>query len=127
MKDRKHSRKREAILDVLRSTKTHPSAEWVYAQLKPSYPDLSLGTVYRNLSLFREDGQIICVGTVNGQERFDANTKPHAHFICDRCGEVIDMEGRLCFDPGDAASGFFAGSIDYCEVTFHGKCLKCME
>ncbi len=127
MKNRKHSRKREAILGALRSTKTHPSAEWIYAQLKPLYPDLSLGTVYRNLSLFREEGRIISVGTVNGQERFDADTSPHAHFVCDRCGAVIDMDVEFAFDPCKAASAFSEGSIDYCEVVCHGRCHKCIE
>lgn len=92
---RRHSSKREAILSVLRDTKTHPSAEWVYARLKPQHPDLSLGTVYRNLALFRESGEIISVGTVAGQERFDADTRPHAHFICEQCGSVLDLDASL--------------------------------
>ena len=62
----KHFKKREAILNCLRSTTCHPSAEWVHAQLKAEYPDISLGTVYRNLALFKEQGLIISVGTVNG-------------------------------------------------------------
>ena len=73
----KHFKKREAILNCLRSTNTHPTAEWVYAQLKTEYPDISLGTVYRNLALFKEQGLVISVGTVGGVERFDADTEPH--------------------------------------------------
>lgn len=92
---RKNSRKRQAILDALRQTHEHPSAEWLYARLKPEYPDLSLGTVYRNLSLFKEEGTIVSVGTVNGQERFDAITEPHTHFICSGCGSIIDLETAL--------------------------------
>ena len=60
---RKHSRKRDAILACLRSTTCHPTAEWVYQQLKPAIPDLSLGTVYRNLSMFKDEGLVISVGT----------------------------------------------------------------
>ena len=52
----RHSKKREAILAALRGTTRHPSAEWLYRQLKPQHPDLSLGTVYRNLSFFLERG-----------------------------------------------------------------------
>lgn len=73
---RKHSRKRDAILACLRSTTCHPTAEWVYQQLKPAIPDLSLGTVYRNLSMFKDEGLVISVGTVGGLERFDGNTSP---------------------------------------------------
>ncbi|NLG92671.1 MAG: transcriptional repressor, partial [Clostridiales bacterium] len=61
-----YSRKREAILKAIRSTTTHPTAEWVYQKVKPEYPDLSLGTVYRNIAQFKKDGPIICVGIVNG-------------------------------------------------------------
>ena len=55
---RKHSRKRDAILSCVRGTTCHPTAEWVYTQLKPEIPDLSLGTVYRNLAMFKQDGEI---------------------------------------------------------------------
>ena len=65
----KHFRKRDAILTCLRQTTVHPSAEWIYAKLKPEIPDLSLGTVYRNLALFKQQGLITSLGTVNGVER----------------------------------------------------------
>ena len=123
---RKYSRKREAILEALRSTKSHPSAEWIYARLKPVYPDLSLGTVYRNLSLFRSEGLVISVATVKGQERFDARTSPHPHFICDCCGRVDDLdivpELRL-----DGLECFPGGEVEYCEIVFHGKCHECKK
>ena len=86
------SRKRQAILEALRSTKIHPTAEWVHQTLKNDYPDLSLGTVYRNLAQFKEEGIILSMGVINGQERFDANVSPHSHFICNCCGAVIDIE-----------------------------------
>ncbi|MDR1630962.1 MAG: transcriptional repressor [Oscillospiraceae bacterium] len=88
----KRSHKRDTILDILRSTASHPSAEWVFHQAKQAIPDLSIATVYRNLALFRQQGEIISIATVNGQERFDANTQPHTHFICTACGAVIDID-----------------------------------
>ena len=78
MEARKYSKKREAILEALRNTTEHPSAEMLYARLKPEFPDLSLGTVYRNLAMFIRDGDAVSVGTVAGQERYDADTHPHA-------------------------------------------------
>ena len=63
----RHSKKREAILAALRGTTRHPSAEWLYRQLKPQHPDLSLGTVYRNLAFFQERGLVQSVGVVQGQ------------------------------------------------------------
>lgn len=89
---RNFSAKREAIYQTLSSTKTHPTVEWVYQQLKPKIPDLSLGTVYRNIAVFREMGIAKSVGVVDGQERFDADMSPHSHFVCRKCFKVIDIK-----------------------------------
>jgi Fur family peroxide stress response transcriptional regulator len=88
---RKHSAKRDAILATLKSTEIHPGARWVYEGLKDRIPGLSLGTVYRNLGLFREEGTALSLGTVKGEERFDGVTEPHPHLICSRCGAVLDL------------------------------------
>ena len=87
----RRSVERDAMLDLLRSTDCHPSADWIFQQLRPLYPDLSLGTVYRNLNQLCEHGLIKRVGTVNGQERYDGDVSPHAHFVCTCCGSVIDL------------------------------------
>lgn len=123
---RKHSRKRDAILQCLRNTTCHPTAEWVYNRLKPEIPDLSLGTVYRNLAAFKQDGVIDSVGTVGGLERFDARTDPHSHFVCGRCGSVIDVDG---IDLPDAlleqtrdALGVQVGGY---RLNFYGYCQMC--
>ena len=78
----RYSPKREAILKCLRSTTCHPSAEWVYTQLKPQIPDLSLATVYRNLARFRSESTVQVIGCVDGEDRYDGNVAPHGHFIC---------------------------------------------
>ena len=82
---RRQSKKRDAIRELLLACYDHPSAEEIYRRLKPDYPDLSLGTVYRNLALFREEGKAMSVATVAGQERLDGRTHPHAHFVCEKC------------------------------------------
>ncbi len=87
----RRSKKRDAMLRLLQNTTCHPSADWVYQQLKPEYPDLSLGTVYRNLNQLTGEHMLRRVGVIHGQERFDADLRPHAHFICDRCGLVLDL------------------------------------
>lgn len=121
---RKHSKKRDAILECLRATKSHPSADWIYARLKPDIPDLSLGTVYRNLNLFRDEGLIVSVGTVAGLERFDADTSPHTHFVCRCCGAVIDTGAA---DVPDALRALAqqAGRVENCRITFSGVCHSC--
>ena len=124
----KHFKKREAILNCLRSTNTHPTAEWVYAQLKTEYPDISLGTVYRNLALFKEQGEIVSLGTVNGVERFDGNVKPHVHFICCRCGAIQDLPDlRIPEELNVAAERSSGGRIAGCHLTFTGTCMACQN
>ena len=122
----KHFRKRDAILACLKGTTVHPSADWVYAQLKPEIPDLSLGTVYRNLTYFKEQGDIISLGTVKGVERFDGNTAPHVHFICIGCGAVIDLpELAVPQELSQAAAMNVGGQVDTCNLSFTGLCAEC--
>ena len=123
---KKHFRKRDAILSYLRSTDVHPSADMVYARLKPEIPDLSLGTVYRNLSMFRQQGTIASIGTVNGIERFDGNTSPHVHFICTGCDAVMDMHQlSVPSELAQAAQSQIGGEVETCSLTFSGRCAKC--
>ena len=120
-----HFRKREQILAYLKDTKSHPSAEMVFARLKPEIPDLSLGTVYRNLAMFKQQGVIASIGTVDGVERFDYNTAPHVHFICTGCNSVLDMPmamPELLSKAADASGG----QVDTCQVTFTGLCRDCV-
>ena len=124
----KHFRKRDAILTCLRQTDTHPSADWVYAQLKPQIPDLSLGTVYRNLNLFKEQGKIVSLGTVKGVERFDGNTAPHVHYICEGCGCVLDLEGiAVPQELQSAVAAATGGQVNGCQLTFTGVCMECRK
>ena len=125
---KKFSRKRNAILDCLRGTTCHPTAEWVYQQLKPEYPDLSLGTVYRNLAAFKAEGVIDSVGVVNGLERYDGNTIPHAHIVCESCGAVLDAERielpeelltHVQQDTGCAIRSY--------QISFTGVCPNCLQ
>lgn len=123
-----YSKKREAILHAIRGTAIHPTAEWVYRTLKPDYPDLSLGTVYRNLSQFKEDGLIISIGVVNGQERYDGNTAPHTHFICSECGAVLDIPGEFISESvKNEVAGKYHFRISSSEVLFRGICPGCMQ
>lgn len=124
----RYSKKREAILATIRGTNCHPSAEWVYQTLKPAHPDLSLGTVYRNLVFFQENGDIQSVGVVKGQERFDGVTTPHSHFICQQCGAVIDLDKTpLNVQLDRDISRQYGLSVERHELTFYGTCQTCMQ
>ena len=122
------SRKRMAILNLLRDTDTHPTAEWVYERLKPRYPDLSLGTVYRNLKTLCQKGRVLSVGVLGGQEHFDGNVRPHAHFLCESCGRVLDIHEDF-FPPEtlaklSATTGF---TVESAAVMFRGTCARCTQ
>ncbi|MDZ7821056.1 MAG: transcriptional repressor [Candidatus Marinimicrobia bacterium] len=86
------SRQRERILELLRSTHSHPTATWIYDRLKPEFPSLSMGTVYRNLSILEAQERIVRLSSGSTFDRYDASTHPHAHFRCVKCGNVYDVE-----------------------------------
>ena len=124
----KRFRKRDAILSYLRSTNEHPSAEMVFTSLKPEIPDLSMGTVYRNLNLFKTQGLVTSVATVKGVERFDGNIGPHVHFICQDCDAVIDlMDMEVPESLKTVAEACTGGSVSDCQLTFSGLCQDCLE
>ena len=124
----KQFRKRNAILSYLQSTKSHPSADMVYADLKKTIPDLSLGTVYRNLAMFRQQGIIASLGTVNGVERFDGNTAPHVHFVCSGCSAVMDMpQLEVPVQMICAVQDRIGGVVESCQLSFSGLCKECYQ
>ena len=124
----KQFRKRNAILECLRGTDTHPSADMVHAMLHKEHPDISMATVYRNLALFKSQGLIQSIGTVRGIERFDANTEPHVHFICTGCGAVVDLpEISVPEELNSAVARSSGGRVDNCQLSFTGLCGECRK
>ena len=124
----RQSKKRDALLALLRNTDTHPSADQVYQALKPGYPGLSLATVYRNLGQLCQLGLVRRVGAVNGQERYDGEVCPHSHFICNRCGCVLDLPrlspGEGCVEQLGVQYGFSAESWEF---IVRGLCQDCKD
>ena len=124
----KHFRKRDAILNCVRSTDAHPSADWVFEHVKEQVPDISLATVYRNLALFKDQGLITSLGTVKGVERFDGNTDPHVHFICTQCGAVMDLpQISVPEELNSAVVQSSGGRVDNCQLSFTGICGECRK
>ena len=125
-------REKEKLADVMSKVEgdfNKKGIQELYQQLKPDYPDLSLGTVYRNLSLFSKQGDVMSVGVFRGQERFDARTEPHAHLHCAQCGRVIDVplpgapEPQLCALAQSVTDAQVLG----CSITFTGLCKACQQ
>ncbi len=90
-KTTRKSRQRDAVIEFLKETTSHPTAYDVYEKLKITQPNISLGTVYRNLALLSSGGEIIELSGANGQAHFDGNTAPHSHFFCEKCGKIFDV------------------------------------
>lgn len=112
MKALKFSRQRESIRECLKNRKDHPTADAVYVTISKEYPKISLGTVYRNLKLLADMGEIQRFSSGDGSEHFDYNTDPHYHFVCKTCGAIIDMPLELVRDTSDLLSVRFRdGSI----------------
>ncbi len=120
----KYSRQRESIKSYLRGRDDHPTADMIHTGIRETYPNISLGTVYRNLSLLIKLGEVRKV-TTDGADRFDANLAPHSHFICRECGRVIDVMtslGELAQVP-EAFQNI--GKVEDCRMEFYGVCNFC--
>jgi Fe2+ or Zn2+ uptake regulation protein len=83
---------RDTILRVIKNTTSHPGADWVYDQVRKEIPNISLGTVYRNLRLLAQAGEIRELEIPGNASRFDGSTSKHHHLICEKCGRVFDLD-----------------------------------
>ena len=123
----RYSRQREAIKNYLMSATSHPTAEMVYSNVKERFPNISLGTVYRNLNQLAEAGVIskLQFGSL-GIDHFDYDTSPHQHFVCTKCDSVIDLPmGDVSYIDAEA-SKHFDGLIQGHKLYFCGLCKKCL-
>ena len=123
----KHSRQRESIRNFLMQRCDHPTAETVYLGIKEDFPNISLGTVYRNLSLLSDHGEIRKLSTGTGPDRFDGNTAPHYHVLCTECGGVLDLNMENIDHINALARMQFKGEISGHVTYFLGKCPECLS
>lgn len=123
----KHSRQREMIKNFLMTRKDHPTADVVYMNVRQQNPNISLGTVYRNLTLLSDIGEIQRLRLGDGVDHFDADTSPHYHFVCTECGDVIDLEMENIESISTLAGANFDGRINGHVTYFYGICGKCVR
>ncbi|MBE6805538.1 MAG: transcriptional repressor [Ruminococcaceae bacterium] len=119
-----YSKRREVIMEVLSSTTTHPTVNWIYERARQKIPNISLGTVYRNLTDLAKEGIISEVPVGDGYQHFDANTSNHIHFYCLSCGKIVDCEPQ-----DDSLKDYVEKTLD-CKVSaekrlFQGECHAC--
>jgi Fur family peroxide stress response transcriptional regulator len=126
----RRSRQRDRILELLRSTNSHPTANWLYARLRKEFPELSMGTVYRNIGILVEQGLISRIAFGSTFDRLDSKVTPHYHFICDQCGSIDDLD--IAPKKGFATTDFLGRitppkgyEVRRHEIELYGLCAKC--
>ena len=119
---------RKLILEELKHCKEHPSADCIYVKVREHLPNISLGTVYRNLEIMASQGMIMKIETPDGQKRFDYNTKSHPHFRCEKCGKIEDMPMDLQAPVPDFLDPWVkVRKIRSSALYYQGLCRDCVE
>lgn len=121
----KFSKQRELILNAVKENNVHPTADFIYEYLKKDNPNLSLGTVYRNLSQLVDYGFIKKVSIPGYPDRFDGTLSEHSHIICDKCGNIYDIESAILKNIPNAISDELDMEIRSYNISFRGICKKC--
>ena len=122
-----YSKQRELALKVLQENMCHPTADFVYEQMRKELPNISLATVYRNLNQLAENGIIRRIDGLDGSVHFDHNLCKHYHFICTKCNKVYDVAYDIAPDLADkvlAETGLFVESFD---ISLKGICPNCKK
>jgi Fe2+ or Zn2+ uptake regulation protein len=123
----RRTKQREAILKVLRGVNSHPTADWIYEEVRKEIPNISLGTVYRNLKLLRESGEILEVDLSGTFSRFDGNPDNHYHFRCEKCGHVFDVDEPVNKELDERVARKTGFKISYHRLEFRGLCKECQK
>ena len=123
----KRSKQKEAILKVLRGTTSHPTADWIYDEVSKEIPNISLGTVYRNLKLLRESGEILEIDLSGTLSRFDGNSDNHYHFRCEKCGRVFDVDEPVNKELDERVAQKTGFKISHHRLEFRGLCQECQR
>ena len=121
----RHSKHRESLLNLLKSVKSHPSAEWLYSELKKENQNISLATIYRNLNQLYDYGEIIKLDIGDGIEHYDATTHDHCHFICTNCKSVIDIDIPSATNLNSEAEKLNDILVNKSNLFFYGLCPTC--
>jgi Fur family peroxide stress response transcriptional regulator len=123
----RRSKQRDKILELLRSTESHPTADWIYNQLKAEFPKLSLGTVYRNLSILENQCFVKKIHFGSTFDRYEANIKPHYHLICEECGNILDFKMPIYDEINNQAKRQTNFKINRHKLEFFGLCESCND
>lgn len=121
------TKQRKLILDVLRSTKSHPTADWIYNQVRGEMPNISLGTVYRNLGVLKEKGEILELNYGSSFSRYDCNPENHYHLTCTKCERVFDLKIPIQKQLVKEVMDIDGHKVLDHRLEFYGICKECKK
>ena len=124
---RRDTKQREAILNVLRGADSHPTADWVYDEVRKVIPNISKGTIYRNLKILREDRKISELNLSGTVSRYEGKQENHYHFRCEKCGMVFDLEEPVNKQLDERISKRTGFKVSYHQLEFRGLCKDCQQ
>jgi Fur family transcriptional regulator, peroxide stress response regulator len=122
---RRQTKQRDAILRVLNTNRTHPAADWIYEEVKKEIPNISKGTVYRNLQVLQEDGVISTLDLSGTLSRYEVKQKSHYHFRCEKCGRIFDLDEPIDNDIDAKISRQTGFKVSHHQTEFRGFCKEC--
>ncbi len=125
----RYSKQRETIFSILQRDCTHPNVDTIYMNVRKEIPDISLGTVYRNLNLLADQKRIVRLDIGDNAVHFDARIEPHFHMVCDECGGIHDLAiDESTLSPLiDKVQHLCDDHITGAEILFHGTCRHCQK
>ena len=121
------STQRDTILRVVKNTSSHPGADWVYEQVRKEIPNISMGTVYRNLRLLAQSGEIRQLDIAGSLSRFDGNSDNHYHFRCEKCGRLFDLDEPVDRSIEDRVARKTGFKVTTHHLELIGLCPGCQE
>ena len=117
------TKQRQLILEAVRATNSHPTADELFQMIRRKLPTISLATVYRNLNFLSEIGEIRKLAMPGMPDRFDWRMDPHDHMVCDTCGQAVDFV--LPHDLGQEIASACGAQVDGYTLVAHGTCAHC--
>ena len=120
----RETRQRRVVYDTIKNNYSHPTADWVFEQVRRTLPKVSLGTVYRNLGVLKDEGLVREIYGNDRRAHYDADISRHAHFICSSCDQIIDVRGVEAID-WRTLKDLVGCKAEEQNVVFTGQCANC--
>jgi len=124
---RRKTRQRMAIIEVLKGVRTHPSAGWIYDEVRKKLPHVSKGTIYRNLNVLEDEGAIIELNVDGVVGRYEIRQDNHYHFICEKCGHIFDLNEPIEAELNLRYTKKTGFKITHHRLEFRGLCRDCRK